>query len=267
MRRLLLSDGRSLAWREAGEGPPLVLLHGWAMSAAVFTEALDHLSSRFRVLAPDLRGHGASEGGPGYGFADFAADLREWMDALDLRDAVMGGWSMGGQVLLELYPAVRRRVRRLMLIAATPRYASGGDWSKGLPEGQIRVMARDLKRNYLKAMGDFFALQFAGEEIDRLRHRRIIDFAVRQGRLPEPETALAALESLRQGDQRDSLGGIDCPALVLHGELDRVVPPAAGRYLAEHLPQAQLVLLSGVGHAPFLSRPREMFEQWRNFCE
>jgi pimeloyl-[acyl-carrier protein] methyl ester esterase len=128
-------------------------------------------------------------------------------------------------------------------------------------------MARDLKRNYLKAMGDFFALQFAGEEIDRVRHRQIIELAVRQGRLPEPETALAALESLRRGDQRDSLSGIDCPALVLHGELDRVVPPDAGRYLAEHLPQAQLVLLSGVGHAPFLSRPREMFEQWRNFCE
>ena len=266
MKRLLLSDGRSLAWREAGEGPPLVLLHGWAMSSAVFTEALDHLSNRFRVLAPDLRGHGASEGGPGYGFGDFAADLREWLDALELQDAVMGGWSLGGQVLLELYPAVSRRVSRLMLISATPRFASGGDWSKGLPEGQIRVMARDLERNYRKTMGDFFALQFAGEEIDSARYRRILDFAVRQGTLPEPETALVALEALRRGDQRDCLNGIDCPTLVLHGDQDLVVPPAAGRYLAEHLPRAELTLYSGVGHAPFLSRPREIFEQWRSFC-
>jgi pimeloyl-[acyl-carrier protein] methyl ester esterase len=153
-----------------------------------------------------------------------------------------------------------------MLISATPRFASGGDWSKGLPEGQIRVMARDLERNYRKTMGDFFALQFAGEEIDSARYRRTVDFAVRQGTLPEPETALVALEALRRGDQRDCLNGIDCPTLVLHGDQDLVVPPGAGRYLAEHLPRAELTLYSGVGHAPFLSRPREIFEQWRSFC-
>jgi len=266
MKRLLLADGRSLAWREAGEGPPLVLLHGWSMSSAVFSEALEHLSGGFRVLAPDLRGHGASEGGPGYGFADLAVDLLEWMEALDLRDAVICGWSMGGQVLLDLYPAVRRRVRRVMLIAATPRFASGGGWTQGLPEGQVRIMARDLKRNYRRTMGDFFALQFAGEEIDRARYRRIVDFAVRQGNLPEPEVALAALETLRREDQRDFLAGVGCPALVLHGELDRIVPSGAGRYLAEHLPEAEMILLPGVGHAPFLSRPREVFELWRNFC-
>jgi len=266
MKRLLLSDGRSLAWREAGEGPPLVLLHGWAMSSAVFSEALDQLSSRFRVLAPDLRGHGASEGGPGYEFADFAADLEEWLNALDLRDAVLGGWSMGGQVLLELYPAVRKRVRRLMLIAATPRFASAEDWSEGLPGGQVRAMARDLRRNFRKTMGEFFALQFSGEEIDRGRYRRIVDFAVRQGNLPESETALAALEALRRGDQSGRLASIECPVLVMHGELDRIVPAGAGRYLAEHLPHAELAVLSGVGHAPFLSRPGEVFERWRSFC-
>jgi pimeloyl-[acyl-carrier protein] methyl ester esterase len=266
MKQLLLSDGRSLGYREVGEGPPLVLLHGWAMSSAVFTEALDHLSNDFRVLAPDLRGHGVSEAGPIFGFADFAADLREWLDALDLRDAVLGGWSMGGQVLLELYPAVRGRVRRLMLIAATPRFTSEGDWSEGLPGAQVRAMARDLKRNYRKTMGDFFALQFAGEEIDRDRYRRIVDFAVRQGNLPDSGTALAALETLSRGDQRDGLAAIDCPVLVLHGELDRIVPPGAGRYLAGHLPQGELVLLPDVGHAPFLSCPGDVFDRWRSFC-
>lgn len=266
MKHLLLSDGRSLGYREAGKGPPLVLLHGWAMSSAVFTEALESLSDEFRVLAPDFRGHGASEGGAAFGFTDFAADLREWMEALDLKDAVLGGWSMGGQVLLEVYPFVRWRVRRLMLIAATPRFTAEGDWSEGLPRGQVRAMARDLKRNYRKTMGDFFALQFSGEEIDRGRYRRIVDFAVRQGRLPEPGTALAALETLSREDQRGRLAAIDCPVLVLHGELDRIVPPGAGRYLSEHLPQGELVLLSGVGHAPFLSRPGDVFDRWRSFC-
>lgn len=266
MKDLRLADGRLLCYREAGSGKPLVLVHGWAMSSAVFAEALDDLSDRFRVLAPDLRGHGGSEEGPGYGFADFAADLEEWITALDLRDAVLGGWSMGGQVLLELYHAVRLRVRRLLLIGTTPCFTLKDGWPEGLPAGQVRAMARDLKRNYEKTMGDFFALQFAGEPMGRERYRRIVDFAVRQGRLPEPEVALAALETLRRGDQRERLTGIDCPVLIMHGELDRITPVGAAHYLSEHLPQGEPALFPGTGHAPFLSRPKESFNLWREFC-
>jgi pimeloyl-[acyl-carrier protein] methyl ester esterase len=266
MTELRLADGRLLAYREAGSGAPLVLVHGWAMSSAVFTEALENLSDRFRVLAPDLRGHGGSQEGPGYGFADFAADLEEWLSALDLRDAVLGGWSLGGQVLLELFPAVRRRVRRLLLVSTTPCFTAKDGWPEGLPSGQVRAMGRDLKHNYERTMGDFFALQFAGEQIGRERYRRIVDFAVRRGSLPEPGVALAALEELRRGDQRERLAGIDCPVLIMHGEIDRITPVGAARYLAENLPLGELALFPGTGHAPFLSRPRETFNLWREFC-
>jgi len=266
MKELRLADGRLLAYREAGGGPPLVLVHGWSMSSAVFAEALENLSDRFRILAPDLRGHGGSQEGPGYGFADFADDLEEWITALDLRDAVLGGWSLGGQVLLELYPAVRRRLRRLLLIGTTPCFTAKDGWPEGLPAGQVRAMARDLKRNYPKTMGDFFALQFAGEQIGRERYRRIVDFAVRRGRLPEPGVALATLEALRQEDQRQRLSGIDCPVLVMHGELDRITPAGAARNLSALLPQGELALFTGSGHAPFMSRPDEAFRLWREFC-
>ena len=266
MKELRLADGRRLAYRELGEGQPLVFLHGWAMSSAVFTETLAALSGQWRVLAPDLRGHGGSEAGAGYDLDDFAADLAGWMERLNLSGAGLVGWSLGGQVALELYPRVSRRVRRLALIAATPRFCAGDGWEHGLPAGQVRAMARDLRRNYVKAMGDFFALQFAGEELARERYRRIVDFAVRDGRLPAPQVALAALETLRRADQRPQLTTtLDLPVLVLHGSGDRIVPAGAGRYLSEQLPQGRLVLLEGAGHAPFLSRPEIAFEHWRAF--
>lgn len=265
MKSMTLTDGRRFVWREAGSGPPLVLLHGWAMSSAVFAEALEFFSGEFRVLAPDLRGHGGSEPGDGYALADFAADLREWTEALGLEGISLLGWSLGGEVLLELYPAVRSRLRRLVLVGATPRFTAGDGWEHGLPDTQVRAMARDLKRHYERAMGDFFALQFAGEQLSRERHRRIVDFAVRAGRLPAPEAALAALETLRREDLRGRLAAVDCPALVMHGGLDCIIPPGAGRFLAAHIAGAEYVELSGAGHAPFLSRPEETFGLWREF--
>jgi pimeloyl-[acyl-carrier protein] methyl ester esterase len=265
MKTIGLPGGRHLAWRERGFGRPLVLLHGWAMSSVVFTEAVEALAEDFRVLAPDLRGHGASAAGPGYAFADFAADLRWWLEALGINHCRLLGWSMGGQVALELCQVMTGQVDRLILVGATPRFAAGEGWEEGLPDAQVRTMARNLKRNYLKTMGSFFELMFAGEAMAAERYRQIIDLAVRAGCLPDQEVAIAALETLRRTDQRPLLGGIGCPTLVMHGDRDLITLPGAGRYLAEKIPDARFALLPGVSHAPFLSRPQEVFRQWREF--
>ena len=95
MQRQMLLDGRLFAWRELGVGQPLVLLHGWSMSSAVFNEALDRLATHFRVLAPDLRGHGHSAPGPDYALSSLAADVSAWCDALQVGPVNPPGWSLG----------------------------------------------------------------------------------------------------------------------------------------------------------------------------
>jgi pimeloyl-[acyl-carrier protein] methyl ester esterase len=265
VKSILLADGRRFAWREGGGGPPLVLLHGWAMSSAVFTEALAEFAGDFRVLVPDLRGHGASDPGEGYLLADLAADLEEWCERLDLRRFSLLGWSLGGQAALVLTRRQRERIARLLLVASTPRFCAGDGWEHGLPDTRVRAMARDLRRSYEPTMDGFFALQFAGEALAPDRQRELAGFAVRDGRLPAPETAIAALETLRREDLRPLLPGIALPVLVQHGTLDRIIPVGAGRFLGAQLPGATCVELSGAGHAPFLSRPQESFRQWREF--
>lgn len=262
---LTFPDGRTLFWREAGRGRPLIMLHGWAMSSAVFSEAMASFSDSFRVLVPDLRGHGNSTAAAGYALDDFADDLAFWVESLKLESVALLGWSLGGQVAIALYPRLRPCIDRLLFINSTPRFSTSADWAAGLPDGQIRAMVRDLRKNYLLTMNNFFTLQFAGENIAPERHRQIVGFAVRAGRLPDPDVALSALETLRCADQREQLSVIDVPVLVMHGELDRIVPPAAGRYLSAHLARVESSFFPDLGHAPFLSRPDAIFSVWRTF--
>jgi len=265
LNRFALADGRCLAWREAGSGRPLVLIHGWSMSSAVFSESVEALCRDFRVLVPDLRGHGESDPGERYAFADFADDLRQWIDTLDLRDAIFLGWSMGGEILLRLFSSIRQRVGGLILVGTTPAFTNRKGWEAGIPATQVRVLSRNLERNFERTLGDFFALQFEGEAMPKERYRQIIRFAVRQGKLPSSEATLASLEALRVEDLRDNLSAIDAPTLVLHGEIDPITPCAAGRYLVDNLPRAEFVLFQEVAHAPFLSRPEEFFSLLKGF--
>jgi len=265
MKQMLLSDGRQLAWRESGEGPPLVLLHGWSMSSAVFAEVHGRLDQERRVLAPDLAGHGGSAPAADYGLAALARDLEEWLAALGSQQVDLLGWSLGGQVALELALGGRIAVRRLILVAATPRFVAAEDWPHGLPPGQVRVMARDLRRNFQRTLGDFFKLQFAGEDLSGARLRQILAFAVRPVAPPPLEVALATLETLRRTDLRPRLDAVRIPTLVHQGTRDTITPPGAGAALADLLSCARLAPAAGAGHAPFLSDPEAAALIWQDF--
>lgn len=269
MQEWRLADGRVINYRQAGSGPTLVLLHGWAMSSAVFGEALQALSDEFCVLAPDLPGHGQSPACKDYGLDALAADLAAWMQGLKLTDVRLLGWSLGGQIALRLAslaPLEKQRLSRLLLVATTPRFVADAEWPYGLVEGQVRIMARGLGRRFSRTLDDFFAQQFGAQELSAERRQWLITQLSPKAVPPQPEAALAALETLRISDLRSELAGLPLPALVMHGTEDRIVPLGAGHYLADMLPQARFQTLPRAGHAPFLSDPQTSFQLWREFC-
>lgn len=260
-----LPDGRILSWQESGTGVPLVLLHGWSLSGDAFAELAGRLTG-CRLLFPDLPGHGRSTPSVEATLPALADDIAAWLAVVAPGPVSLGGWSLGGMVALELAARDRLPVARLLLLAATPRFTTADGWPHGLPPIQVRALRRNLERRFEATLGEFFNLTFAAGEVDAERLRAIRAFAVRPGGLPDRQTAGACLGLLAEQDQRPLLTKIACPALVLHGGLDRVTPVAAGRQLAAALPHGRLLELPGAGHAPHWTRPAEVAAAIREFC-
>ncbi|PKN11977.1 MAG: pimelyl-ACP methyl ester esterase [Deltaproteobacteria bacterium HGW-Deltaproteobacteria-4] len=240
MNSLLLPDGRTFAWRSSGSGAPLVFIHGWGSSAAIFDELMSRLPD-CHCLAPDLPGYGASTASATIDLAALAEDLLHWFDALKLETVTLLGWSLGGMIAQELAARFPQHIKRLILLATTPCFVATPDWPHGLTDTSVRALARDFKRAPTPTLANFWSLQFQGECPPP--SPLLVDV--------ETATALGGLELLRRIDLRSHLSAITLPALVLHGSADVIIPIGAGRFLSAALPQAHFHEFSGCGHAPF----------------
>lgn len=262
----LLPDGRHLAWREVGEGPVVLLLHGWTLTGAVFTELAGLLQSRFRVVMPDLPGHGGSAPLPEPSLEGMANDLGHFLRQMKLNPHLLCGWSLGGMVAMTAVTTGGAAPEGLVLLSTTPCFTAADGWPDGLPAVEVKLLKRNLQRSYLSTLGRFFSRMFEGEALGADRLREIRRFAVYGQTLPEPATALELLDIFATQDQRSILSAIHCPVLVLHGSEDRITPVGGGRYLARTLPQARLQEYQGVGHAPFLSCPERVADAIGSFA-
>jgi pimeloyl-ACP methyl ester esterase len=248
--------GGTLHYEDDGAGAPVVCVHGWSLSSRVWEGALGAAAAGRRILAPDLRGHGRTRAPGPFTLEHLAGDLALLVEALGLERAVLVGWSLGAQVALAALPRMGRRIAGLVLVAATPRFTAGGAWPHGVAPRTVAALARQVERDPARTAARFFEGMFADGELDAAARERVLAL---RGDVPVPEaTALrAGLDVLASADLVAALPGCRVPALVIHGERDPVCPPAAGRALAQALPDARLALVATAGHAPFLSRPAE----------
>ena len=261
----MLMGGRRLAYRDSGHGPALVMLHGWGHSSVAFERVRDCWNGPGRLLAPDLPGHGHSGPGRGYELPLVAQDLLEWLDELKVQDLVLLGWSFGGQLALEMVRHLGGRLRALLLVASTPCFVQKDCWAAGQPVGRLRLLERQLRRDFLGGLEGFFRSQFQGETLANDLLESLWKEQLRRADPPREDATLAGLRMLAGNDWRTSLPVPACPVLVQHGAEDVVIPVAAGRFLADRLPGSRLELWSGCGHAPMLSRPQSCARLWQEY--
>src|SRR5882757_5867098 len=239
-----------------GSGPDLVLLHGWGLNIRVWDGLVQELGDRFRMIAVDLPGHGRSAWGAGGGTpAEQAWLIHTTLASVSNRYSLLG-WSLGGQIALDLAAAMPGQIDKLVLVAATPRFAESADWPYGMKPAVITNLATQLRQNYRQTVRDFLELQVrgsieGGSVLEQLRHALFIHGEAR------PEALEAGLNTLATSDLRLTLPHVKVPTLVIAGQHDRITAPAASRVLAQALPDARYVEMRRAAHAPFLSHRKE----------
>jgi pimeloyl-[acyl-carrier protein] methyl ester esterase len=238
---------------------PLVLLHGWGTHAGVWADLIARLDLGHAVIAPDF---------PGDGSKASASTIDEAVDALAAtapERCVVAGWSLGGQLALLWARRHPQQVARVVLIASTPRFVSAPDWAHGMAAATLAGFAAELAADPAATLRRFLLLETRGDAEAHAVARRL-DAALAARPAADHAVLARTLGWLRDTDLRAMLPDIRQAVLVLHGDRDRITPPAAGEYLAAQLPHARLVMLSGAAHAPFISDPDAVCQWMTDFC-
>lgn len=236
-----------------GEGPDLVLLHGWAMHGGIFADLLPALAQQYRVHVIDLPGHGQSDA------AENATTLEQITSCIQAHvpvNAIVLGWSLGGQIASQL--AMRMPPRALVLVSATPKFVAAEDWPQGMPVDVFAQFFARLHDNLQGTVQDFLALQVRGDlhaaaTLKALR-KRLLQYPPQQAMLE------SSLIVLRDTDLRNDLSAIRIPVLLIAGEHDRVTHPRASAAMAAMIPDAKYVEIKKAGHASFISHRDEFMK-------
>lgn len=237
--------------QSSGSGPDLVLIHGWGLHAGVWDTFAPLLEPYFRVLRVDLPGHGSS----GWSAEATLDDMAGAVLAAAPAAAAWLGWSLGGLVAMRAALLAPARVRALLLLASSPCFVRRPDWQCALLPALLDAFATELEQDYLRTLNRFLALQVRGSDNGAAVLRLLRTQLLAKGE-PSPAALRAGLEILRTTDLREGIGALACPALVMAGERDTLVPVTAARATAGRMPDAGVEIVAGAGHAPFIARPR-----------
>lgn len=264
--------GIDLSTYAFGHGPPVLLLHGLAATKVSYLPLLPALAERYRVIVPDLPGHGES-GKPRERYTPvfFSRVIGALMDEMGIEKAAVVGNSMGGRIALEVADVYPERVTSLILLdpaAAGVPFPLYARLLGLLPTGVGAVPVPWRRKIVVTAIRQMFA------DPDRLPRSGYVAAADEFIRIYRKGRARVALLSAMRGliaDEPEAFyrraARIEAPTLIVWGREDRLVPVRLGRRLAKTIPHSQLVVLPGVGHVPQFELPEETRSLVLNFLD
>jgi len=243
---------------EAGQGSPVLLLHGLGGSHEMWLPILPELAQSYRVIAADHRGHGASDKPRGqYTIRLFAHDWLALMEALKLNRAHLLGLSMGGAIAMRLAVEAPHRVRSLILIDT---------WAYPHPEflAMLRQRLEKLAAGDPAAYAEAAIPQVYSPRFIQANPQAMADYRARVARA-NPDSLRSAIGACMSHDMHGALRRIQAPTLVIVGSDDRLVPPSHSEYLQRAIPRASLKVIEGSGHIPHLEAPAQFLQVVRGF--
>jgi len=251
------TNGVEVAYERAGDGPPIVFVHGATSDSRMWQPQLAALADEFTVVAWDEPGAGrSSDVPPGFGLTDYADCLAALIE-VGLGPAHVAGLSWGGTVALELYRRHRELVASLIL---ADTYAG---WKGSLPADEVEARIEGVRQAVAAPAGSFDPTLpglFAGDP-----PAEFIPLLEAMGRDVRPASMKTALTAMAEADLRDVLPEIDLPTLLIWGESDARSPLYVAEQFEQAIPQAKLTIIEDAGHVSNLERPEEFNEAVRDF--
>ena len=251
----------SIYIEQQGQGPEVVLLHGWGLHGGIWGDLPARLAQHHHVSVIDLPGHGRSAGvSAPEDLSGLAKVVAQHLPA----PATWVGWSLGGLVAMSVALQFPSSVTRLVVVGSTPRFVQGVDWPAAMHPDLLTQFAVELSLDYRATLQRFLSLQVGMDAAGRALLKTLRHTLFQHGE-PDAAALIAGLAILRDTDLRPQLAQITCPTLIVHGEHDRLASAAASQYLQTHLPNAQRVCIERAGHAPFLSHPDQFYTLLQEF--
>lgn len=255
-------NGITLAFNDQGTGLPIIFLHAFPLNRTMWAKQEEALSSQFRIITIDLRGHGESDAPLWHYSLDQAADdVRGLLDYLSIRQAVFVGLSMGGYILFAFHRKYAGYAKGLVL--ADTRAQADTDEGK-----QARFeMAQIAYKQGARAIADMMIPKLLSPATIRTRPELVqrVRTMIEGNQISGIAGDLMAMA--QRPDSIPLLKRISCPAQIIVGELDLPTPPSDAKLMTDNIPNAHLAIIPEAAHLSNLEQPRLFNETVRAFVE
>jgi 3-oxoadipate enol-lactonase len=258
MMRTFESNGLSLSYREEGSGVPLVLIHGFCGSSRYWQEVIPALAQHFRVIAPDLRGHGDSSAPiESYTMDVLADDLARLLEHLELPRVIMLGHSLGGYVTLAFANRYPNKLAGFGLIHSTA-YPDDEKGRENRQKGMESIRENGMEP-FIRAL---VPKLFAPDHLAAMPEA--VQLAKEIGNATDPQAAIRTLEGMRdRPDRHYVLRKPELPILLVAGENDQIIP--VEKSFSVDAPHVHRELIPSAGHMSMLEAPEELCKMIRQF--
>jgi len=267
--RLQLNGGGTLEFDDQGSGPAIVFLHGWSLGKEAFAKQRRELSERYRVVIPDMRGHGNSKQFEERdGIDTLAGDIEQLLVELDLAEVTLVGWSMGALVAWQTVVGPQRgRIRGIVTIDMVPRVLNGDGWQHGLRAGthlyDIDIDLSKMRDDWRAFTRAYVPMVFAsGKASDR---RELIDEMLELVSDNDLESMTNLWHALVHADYVDTVQELEVPTLITYGALSQIYTEEAAAWMDEHIPRSRRLRFAESGHAPHLEEPQRFNQALADF--
>lgn len=253
---------------DAGEGRPIILIHGWPLSDEMYEyQYNDLMNAGFRAIGITLRGFGKSD--KPYGMYDYdihASDIKKILSELDIKDAVMAGFSMGGSIAIRYVSTYKgAHISKLVLCgAAAPIWTQRKDFPYNLPKSAVDELIQLNYKDRPKLLSNFAKIFSAAETS---LNKGIRDWLNGIGLSASSYATAQCLIALRDTDLRPDMKKIKVPTLIMHGKKDKICSFDLAEQMKSGIKDSQLVGFKKSGHSLFLEETEKFNKELIKFAK